>query len=90
MAGKSVRDTGERLRLAIVERVAASRFAVPLGELYRGLPVRVSLGQFHDALRELHAAGRLRLSPWTQAMYQLQDPECCLLLGREIMAYATR
>lgn len=28
------------------------------------------------------------LSPYTGAMYALRDPECCLILGREVMAYA--
>lgn len=58
MATKRVKDIGQELRRAITERVAASRFPVPLGELYRGLPVSVSLGQFHDALRELVGRGR--------------------------------
>ena len=45
MKTKTRPDTGEQLRQAIVERVAASpRRALPLGELYRGLPGRVSLG----------------------------------------------
>jgi hypothetical protein len=61
-----------------------------LGEIYRTQKAdgpAASLGQFHDALQDLAAAGRVRLSPWTGAMYQLPDPECCLLVGREIMGY---
>lgn len=48
---------------------------------------QVRLRQFHDALRDLAATGAVRLEPWTGAMYQLQAPECCLIIGREIMAY---
>ena len=81
------RAAAEQLRQAIIERVNASRHPLPLGELYRAMPTRVTLGQFHDALRELNAAGVVRLSPWTGAMYQLEQPECCLILGREIIGY---
>lgn len=83
----------DRLRRLIVERVAVSRHPVRLGELYRAVQAEhgpLSLGAFHDALRDLVATGTIRLEPWTGAMYQLQDPEYCLLVGREVMAYATR
>ena len=48
----------------------------------------LSLGAFHDLLRQLADAGQLRLSPFTQAMYQLAEPECAMIVGREIMYYA--
>lgn len=48
----------------------------------------LSLGQFHDLVRRLADAGRIRLSPFTQAMYQLPEPECAMIVGREIMYYA--
>lgn len=62
----------------------------PLPELYRRVaePRRVSVGQFHDGLRELVAARRLRLHPWTGPMYQLKDEQFALLLGQEIKYYA--
>lgn len=85
--------TAERIRQAIVEQVALSGRPVRLGELYRAVAAQVgplTLGQFHDALRDLAASGAVRLEPWTGAMYQLQDPECCLLVGREIIGYASR
>jgi hypothetical protein len=47
----------------------------------------LTLGQFHDLVRRLSDAGRIRLSPFTQAMYQLQEPECAMIVGREIMYY---
>jgi hypothetical protein len=47
----------------------------------------LSLGQFHDLVRRLSDAGRIRLSPFTQAMYQLPDPQCAMIVGREIMYY---
>ncbi len=62
-----------------------------LGELYQKVQAEsgpLTIGQLHDALRDLHVAGVVPLSPFTQAMYQLQDPECCLIMGREIMGFA--
>jgi hypothetical protein len=86
-------DISEQLRQAVIACVAAGRFPVPLGDVFRSVQAsigKVTLGQLHDALRDLAASGRISLSPWTGAMYQLRDPECCLLMGREIMAYAGR
>jgi len=47
----------------------------------------LSLGSFHDAIRRLADAGQIRLSPFTQAMYQLPEPQCAMIVGREIMYY---
>lgn len=49
----------------------------------------LTLGTFHDSIRRLHAAGKVELSPWTQAMYQLENGQgqACLILGAEIMAF---
>lgn len=64
---------------------------VELPQLFRSARSRqpaLTLGQFHDALRRLAEARRIRLSPFTQAMYQLAEPECAMIIGREIMYYA--
>jgi len=47
----------------------------------------LSLGAFHDLVRGLAERGRIRLTPFTQAMYQLPEPQYALLVGREIMYY---
>ena len=63
---------------------------VELPQLYRfarSLRPDLSLGQFHDVLRRMAAARQIRLSPFTQAMYQLPEPECAMILGREVMYY---
>lgn len=63
---------------------------IDLPQLYRVVRARqpgLTLGQFHDLLRGLAEARRIRLSPFTQAMYQLAEPECALLVGREVMYY---
>jgi hypothetical protein len=51
---------------------------------------RIGLGQFHDLLRGLVDSQRVRLIPFTQAMYQLSEPECAMIVGREVMYYAER
>ena len=63
---------------------------IDLPQLFRFARSRqpaLSLGQFHDLVRRLTEAGRIRLSPFTQAMYQLAEPECAMIIGREIMYY---
>lgn len=47
----------------------------------------LTLGQFHDLLRRMADAKQVRLTPFTQALYLLSEPECALLVGREIMYY---
>ena len=62
-----------------------------LPQLFRVARARqptLRLGAFHDLVRHLAEAGKIRLSPFTQAMYQLAEPECAMIVGREIMYYA--
>lgn len=64
---------------------------VALPELFRFATARctgLTVGQFHDVVRQLACQQRLRLLPYTQAMYQLPEPEYALIVGREIMYYA--
>ena len=65
----------------------------PLPELFRSLSTldpAPTVGQFHDALRQLHADGRVYLHPWTGPLYTLPDPPVALLVGHEIAFYASR
>ena len=41
----------------------------------------LTLGAFHDLLRRMAEARQIRLSPFTQAMYQLPEPEWALILS---------
>jgi hypothetical protein len=64
---------------------------VTLPDLFRHASAKVgslSIGQFHDSMRRLAGQEQLRLLPYTQAMYQLAEPEYALILGREVMYYA--
>ncbi len=62
----------------------------PLSELYQVVvePLGVTIGQFHDALRDMARQKTLRLHPFTGAPYQLQDEQYALVLGQEIKYYA--
>ncbi|MDA1012972.1 MAG: hypothetical protein O3A00_00795 [Planctomycetota bacterium] len=62
----------------------------PLPDLFRhvGQSNLISIGQFHDGLRQLVREQRLALHPYTGPMYQLKDEQYALLLGQEIKFYA--
>jgi DNA-binding PadR family transcriptional regulator len=63
----------------------------PLPELFRQLEnrKRVSVGQFHDALRQLHDDSQLYLHPWTGPLYTLPEPAFALMVGHEVAYYAS-
>jgi hypothetical protein len=64
----------------------------PLPELYgqaRQASDGLSIGGFHDGLRELHDEGRIYLHPWTGPLYALPEPPYALLVGHEIAYYAS-
>lgn len=64
----------------------------PLPELFQRLEKTVpglTIGLFHDALRELHEQGRVFLHPWTGPLYELPEPAMALLAGHEIGYYAS-
>jgi hypothetical protein len=64
----------------------------PLPELYEqaraGCP-KLTLGQFHDALRALHDRREVYLHPWTGPLHELPHPASSLLVGHEIGYYAS-
>jgi hypothetical protein len=64
----------------------------PLPELYQqvnGWKPGMSIGRFHDALRQLVEANRIYLHPWTGPMYELPEPAFALLVGHEVAYYAS-
>ena len=63
-----------------------------LPDLYAGVVGKhgVSIGQFHDVLRDLVQSGQVRLHPFTGSRYALEREEYALLAGKEIMYYAER
>jgi hypothetical protein len=64
----------------------------PLPALYRQAAQAcrgLTVGQFHDVLRELHQQGRIYLHPWTGPLYDIPEPACALLVGHEVLYYAS-
>lgn len=64
----------------------------PLPELYRrlnGKQPQVTIGRFHDQLRQLHADDAVYLHPWTGPLYALPEPEYALMVGHEVTYYAS-
>jgi hypothetical protein len=65
----------------------------PLPELFRRLRrahPQLTIGGFHDGLRELHDRAAIYLHPWTGPLYALPEPAFALLIGHEIAYYASR
>jgi hypothetical protein len=64
----------------------------PLPELFRvarqAYP-KLTVGQFHDGLRQLNEQGRIYLHPWTGPLYDLPEPPYALLTGHEIAYYVS-
>ncbi len=91
----SVAAPHAELAAAVVQHLQQHKRQAPLRpldlpQLFRFAQSRqpaLSLGSFHDVVRRLADAGQLRLSPFTQAMYQLPEPQYALIVGREIMYY---
>jgi hypothetical protein len=64
----------------------------PLPELYRqacSAAPRLTIGQFHDALRRLYDQQQVYLHPWTGPLYAIPEPPYAMLIGHEIAYYAS-
>jgi hypothetical protein len=65
----------------------------PFPELFRRLQAQypgLTLGAFHDALRQLHDAGQVYLHPWTGPLYDIPEPAYALLVGHAVAYYASK
>lgn len=64
----------------------------PLPELFRHVRSRhtnLTIGQFHDGLRQLHDHETIYLHPWTGPLYAMPEPPVALMIGHEIAYYAS-
>ena len=77
-----------KARLSEWHAAGGAQADCPLPELYRKLD-GVSIGQFHDALRQLHDDHQIYLHPWTGPLYALPEPALALLVGHEVAYYAS-
>ena len=69
---------------------AGSSEDCPLPEIYRRTSSTLSIGGFHDGLRRLHDDGQIYLHPWTGPLYALPEPPFALLVGHEVLYYASK
>ena len=80
-----------KARLSEWHAAAGASQDCPLPDLYRKLESagRVSVGLFHDALRQLHDDHQIYLHPWTGPLYAMPEPAFALLVGHEVAFYAS-
>jgi hypothetical protein len=60
----------------------------PLPELYNHLRKQspaLTIGAFHDLLRDLHHRGRVRLGGWSGPLDRLPEPELALFISSKVM-----
>lgn len=78
---------------AVVAHLRARTAATdcPLPELFRAVAQNapLTIGEFHDCLRQLHTDGALSLPAWTGPLYALPEPQFALLIGHGIAYYAS-
>jgi len=91
------RNDGTAADAAILARLAQWRDSgaaedCPLPDVYRHCAEQVpqlTIGCFHDMLRQLQRAERIYLHPWTGPLYDLPEPPFALLIGHEVAYYAS-
>lgn len=69
---------------------AEKPFGMPLDELYRKLQAtmpKLSIGHFHDALREMHKDKQLVLTGWAKMISELPNAELALFISDKVMYY---
>ena len=62
----------------------------PLSELYAAVASEMTIGQYHDMIREMVAAQLVKLHPFTGAAYQMEQEQYAMVSGQEIKYYASR
>lgn len=82
--------TAEALRLVQDFQKRNPYGMAPLPWLFSEITRRhaLTIGQYHDGLRELVQARRLRLHPFTGSFSELEGERFCLLAAQEIKMYA--
>jgi len=84
--------TRELLRLLELWSESGASEDCPLPELYRRLREKhpsLTIGLFHDDLRQQHEQSQIYLHPWTGPLYAIPEPSYALLIGHEIAYYAS-
>ena len=78
---------------AVIAHLSARAAATdcPLPDLFRALACNgpLTIGEFHDCLRQMCADGVVSLPAWTGPLYALPEPQYALLIGHGIAYYAS-
>lgn len=92
----AIRSEPRRVATAILRTLNLRRSDAgedcPLPQLFSQVEMteaNVTIGSFHDALRRLHQAGEVYLHPWTGPLYRVPEPRFALLIGHEVVYYAS-
>jgi hypothetical protein len=74
-------------------RVQGASCDTSLPELFGHLVAEIgqvlTVGEFHDALRDLHQKGEVLLHPWTGTLYSIPEPGVAFLVGHEVAYYVS-
>jgi hypothetical protein len=69
------------------EKTVGCQFDVLWNHLREPYP-ELTVGVFHDSLRKLHDAGRIRLGGWARMLDDLPQPQLALFVSSKVMYYA--
>lgn len=81
------RDIQSFVRTTAARTTVGCQFDTLMGHLRTGRP-RLSVGEFHDALRRLHDDRTIRLGGWPKSIQELPDPDLALFVSHKVMYYA--
>jgi hypothetical protein len=96
-AGPALRNGSATLAVDVIAclgrwQASGSAGDCPLPELYArahaGAP-SLTIGRFHDTLRQLHEHEQIYLHPWSGPLYEIPEPSYAVLVGHEVAYYAS-
>lgn len=82
---------GDAIVAIVNQHAALTTVGLPFDELYKQLTKiypDLTIGQFHDALRLIHQADRIRLGGWPRMLEEMPDPELALFIRSKVIYYA--
>jgi hypothetical protein len=88
---RALRPDATDLNQTIIQILAPWDRDCPLPDLYRSVQeaaASATVGEFHDALRQLRKQEQIALHPWTGPLHAMPEPDLALLCGHEIAYYA--
>lgn len=81
---------GQEILQFVASHAAETTVGAPFDKIFehlRKLHPGISTGQFHDTLRTLYDARRIRLGGWPKMLDDMPDPELALFVSSKVMYY---